>query len=76
MHSVPVPINVRCYSNSDIIARRSEVTLGPITTFCTAEKQPAISLGKWHRRRKMAIHIRARGECDRASYTIPHSIQC
>jgi hypothetical protein len=28
MHSVPVPINVRSYSNSDIIVRRSEVTLG------------------------------------------------
>jgi len=28
MHSIPVPINVRCYSNSDIIVRRSEVTLG------------------------------------------------
>jgi len=27
MHSVPVPINVRCYSNSDIIVRRSDVTL-------------------------------------------------
>jgi hypothetical protein len=27
MHSVPVPINVRCYTNSDIIVRRSEVTL-------------------------------------------------
>ena len=28
MHSVPVPINVGCYSNSDIIVRRrSEVTL-------------------------------------------------
>ena len=26
MHSVPVPINVRCYSNSDIIVRLSEVT--------------------------------------------------
>jgi hypothetical protein len=25
--SVPQPINVRCYSNSDIIVRRSEVTL-------------------------------------------------
>ena len=25
--SVPVRINVRCYSNSDIIVRRSEVTL-------------------------------------------------
>jgi hypothetical protein len=27
MHSVPVPINVRSYSNSNIIVRRSEVTL-------------------------------------------------
>jgi hypothetical protein len=27
MHSVPVPINVRCYSDSAIIVRRSEVTL-------------------------------------------------
>jgi hypothetical protein len=27
MHSVPVPINVRCYSNSDMIVRRREVTL-------------------------------------------------
>ena len=27
MHSLPVPINVRCYSNSAIIVRRSEVTL-------------------------------------------------
>ena len=27
VHSVPEPINVRCYSNRDIIVRRSEVTL-------------------------------------------------
>ena len=27
MRSVPVPINVRCYSNGVIIVRRSEVTL-------------------------------------------------
>jgi len=27
MHSVAEPINVRCYSNRDIIVRRSEVTL-------------------------------------------------
>ena len=27
MHSLPVPIIVRCYSNSDVIGRRSEVTL-------------------------------------------------
>jgi hypothetical protein len=26
MHSVPVPINVRCCTNSDVIVRRSEVT--------------------------------------------------
>ena len=32
MHSVPVPINVRCYSNSDMIVRRSEVTLRAINT--------------------------------------------
>jgi hypothetical protein len=31
MHSVPVPINVRCYSNSDIIVRRSEMTLRAIS---------------------------------------------
>jgi hypothetical protein len=30
MHLVPVPINVRCYSNSNPIVRRSEVTLGPL----------------------------------------------
>ena len=27
MHSLPMPINVRCYSNSEIIIRRSEVSL-------------------------------------------------
>jgi hypothetical protein len=27
MHSIPEPIDVRCYSNRDIIVRRSEVTL-------------------------------------------------
>ena len=31
MHSVPVPINVRCCSNSDIIVRRGEVTLRATT---------------------------------------------
>jgi hypothetical protein len=31
MHSVSVPIDVRCYSNSDIIVRRSEVTQGAIS---------------------------------------------
>ena len=31
MHLVPVPINDRCYSNSDIIVRRIEVTLRAIT---------------------------------------------
>jgi len=27
MHSAPAPTNVRCYSHSDMIVRRSEVTL-------------------------------------------------
>ena len=27
MHSAPVPINVRCYPDSDMIVRRSEMTL-------------------------------------------------
>ena len=27
VHSLPVPINVRCYSNSDMIVRHREVTL-------------------------------------------------
>jgi hypothetical protein len=31
MHLVPVPINVRCYSNSNPIVRRSEVTLRATT---------------------------------------------
>jgi hypothetical protein len=31
MYSVPEPINVRCHSNSDIIVRRSEVTLRAIS---------------------------------------------
>ena len=36
MHPVPVPINVRCYFNSDIIVRRSQVTLtGHEATFST-----------------------------------------
>jgi hypothetical protein len=38
MHSVPVPINVRCYSNSDIIVRRSEVTLRAITRLMRCSK--------------------------------------
>ncbi len=35
MHSGPMPINVRCYSNSDIIVRRSEVTLTAATRHLT-----------------------------------------
>ena len=42
MHSVPVPINVRCYSNSDIIVRRSEVTLR--ATFVHCGKQHLYSI--------------------------------
>jgi hypothetical protein len=44
MHSVPAPINVRCYSNSDIIVRRSEVTLRPQADSCTAAKQQPYSI--------------------------------
>jgi hypothetical protein len=40
MHSVPVPINVRCYSNSDIIVRRSEVTLRAIFRLMHCKSQP------------------------------------
>jgi hypothetical protein len=39
MHSVPAPINVRCYSNSDIIVRRSEVTLRAINGLMQRLKQ-------------------------------------
>ena len=34
MHSVPVPIDVRCYSNSDIIVRRNEVPLRATSRHC------------------------------------------
>jgi len=34
-----VPINVRCYSNSDIIARRSEGTLWATTGLMQRSKQ-------------------------------------
>ena len=41
MHSVPVPINVGCYSNSDIIVRRrSEVTLRTNKRQCLVRKPP------------------------------------
>jgi hypothetical protein len=39
MHSVPVPINVRCYSKSDIIVRRSEVTLRATSGLMQRSKQ-------------------------------------
>jgi hypothetical protein len=38
MHSAPVPINVRCYSNSDIIVRRSEVTLRAMNDLFALQK--------------------------------------
>jgi hypothetical protein len=42
MHSVPVPINVRCHSNSDIIVRRSEVTLWAISgLMAPQQKRPS-----------------------------------
>ena len=31
-YSVPVPINVRCYSDSDVTVRRSEVTVKASST--------------------------------------------
>jgi hypothetical protein len=37
MHLVPVPINVRRYSNSDIIVRRSEVTRRAIRRHSVSE---------------------------------------
>ena len=42
MLSVPVPINVRCYSNSDIVVRRSEVTLRAIFDIlpCIKDREP------------------------------------
>src|SRR6476620_11198534 len=43
MHSVPVPINVRCYFNSDIIIRRSEVTLRAIRDRVEPTASPAMS---------------------------------
>ena len=36
MHSAPVPINVRCYSNNDMVVRRSEVR--PRRNSCAATK--------------------------------------
>jgi hypothetical protein len=39
MHSGPVPINVRCYSNSDIIVRRSEVTLRANSVISRCDKR-------------------------------------
>ena len=44
MHSVPVPINVRCYSNSDIIVRRSEVTLRAINGLMHRSKRRLYSI--------------------------------
>ena len=38
MHLVPVPINVRCYSNSNPIVRRSEVTLRAMSGFMHRSK--------------------------------------
>jgi hypothetical protein len=69
MHSVPVPINVRCYSNSDIIVRRSEVTLRAIKILA------ARLLGKTFA--QMAMQESAMGssnpsKADCAMYLIPH----
>jgi len=42
MHSVPVPINVRCYSNNDVIVRRGNVTQRARTDFsdCGGAESP------------------------------------
>jgi len=45
MHSVPVRINVRCYSNSDIIVRRSEVTLRATSRLMHCNKIDEIQQG-------------------------------
>ena len=48
MHSAPVPINVRCYSNSDMIVRRSE----PLSDSCNAASSNPFdhSVGVGHNR--------------------------
>jgi hypothetical protein len=43
MHSVPVPIDVRCYSNSDVIVRRSEVSLRAIRDHRTAKQKDRLA---------------------------------
>ena len=51
MRSVPVPINVRCYSNSDIIVRRSQtVTRWPCASHERSDKSSIhVSRGPIHR---------------------------
>jgi hypothetical protein len=44
MHSVPLPINVRCNSNSDIIVRRREVTLRANNGLMRRSKQHLYSI--------------------------------
>jgi len=44
MHSVRVPINVRCYSNSAIIIRRSAVTLRAMKRLMHCSKQHGYSI--------------------------------
>ena len=52
MHLVPVPINVRCYSNSNPIVRRSEVTLRATTRLMRCSKQSLYSITLSARARK------------------------
>ena len=47
MHSAPVPINVRCYSNSDMIVRRSEVTLRATFRLMQRSKQQSVRSLCW-----------------------------
>jgi hypothetical protein len=53
-HSVPVPINVRCYSNGDVIVRRSEVTLGPPGLMQCVFRGMAAGLGQCSEERRVA----------------------
>ena len=49
MHSIAVPINVRCYSNSDIIVWRSKVTLkanSGIQDGCTARSKYVVAFAR------------------------------
>jgi hypothetical protein len=78
MHSVPVPINVRCYPNSDIIVRRSEVTLRANNDILHCRKAASHFAGQMasSSQNGNSYPCSEGGMRSRAGYTIPHSIQC